>query len=125
VPLIFSYGSLQQEAVQLSTYGRVLRGEPDELIGWRLTVVEVPAWHKAAASGLTHYANVERSPEAGSRVAGTLFEITATELAGADAYERDAEYVRVLATLGSGRAAWLYVSQPRSAPQTPENAATD
>src|SRR5687768_14142580 len=68
VPLIFSYGSLAQEAVQLATYGRVLHGEPDALVGWSLTAVDVPEWHKAAACGLTHYANVERGPESGASV---------------------------------------------------------
>jgi len=113
VPLIFSYGSLQQEAVQLSTYGRVLRGDLDELIDWVRTSINVPASHKAAAAGITHYANVERAPGSGSRVAGTLFEITDAELAAADAYELDAEYIRVLAILGSGQSAWVYVSQSR------------
>jgi gamma-glutamylcyclotransferase (GGCT)/AIG2-like uncharacterized protein YtfP len=114
VPWLFSYGSLQQETVQLATYGHVLRGQQDELIGWRLTSVSVPHWHKAAASGLTHYANVERTPDPGASVAGTVFEITDAELEAADAYERDAEYVRVPVTLASGRSAWVYVSQPRS-----------
>ena len=34
MPLIFSYGSLHKEAVQLSVYGRVLRGDRDALVGW-------------------------------------------------------------------------------------------
>jgi gamma-glutamylcyclotransferase (GGCT)/AIG2-like uncharacterized protein YtfP len=110
VPLIFSYGSLQQEAVQVSTYGRVLRGDSDELIGWVRTLIKVPGWHKAAAAGVSHYANVERSPESGGRVAGTVFELTDAELAATDAYERDSEYRRAVAVLASGRSAWVYVS---------------
>jgi len=113
VPLIFSYGSLQQEAVQLSNYSRVVRGDPDELIGWVRSEIAVPKWHKAAAAAISHYANVERSPESGRRVAGTVFELTDAELAATDTYELDAEYGRVLAELASGRSAWVYVSQAR------------
>jgi gamma-glutamylcyclotransferase (GGCT)/AIG2-like uncharacterized protein YtfP len=115
VPLLFSHGSLQQEAVQLSVYGRVLRGEPDELVGWVSTQIAVPQWHKAAASGVSRYANVERSSDSGSRVTGTVFEVSDADLAAADAYELDAEYGRVVAVLASGRSAWVYVSQADSA----------
>ena len=99
--------------MQLATYGRVLRGDPDELIDWVRTSIDVPGTHKAAAAGITHYANVERAPGSGNRVAGTVFEITDAELAAADAYELDAEYIRVVAELGSGQSAWVYVSQSR------------
>ena len=110
MPLLFSYGSLQQEDVQVATYGRVLRGDADELIDWVVTKIAVPAWHKAAAAGVSHYANVEPRLNTGSRVAGTVFEITDAELEAADAYEREAEYTRVVAVLASGRSAWVYVS---------------
>ena len=41
MPLLFSYGTLQQEAVQLATFGRLLRGSPDELVGFEEGVREV------------------------------------------------------------------------------------
>jgi gamma-glutamylcyclotransferase (GGCT)/AIG2-like uncharacterized protein YtfP len=110
VPLIFSYGSLQEEAVQLSVYGRVLRGEPDELLHCRSERIAVPQWHKAATAGVTHYANVVFVHESDDRVAGTLLELTDAELADSDRYEQEADYARILATLASGRRAWVYVS---------------
>ena len=110
MPLIFSHGSLQQPDVQVSIYGRVLHVEPDELVDCIRTQVEVPPWHKAAASGTTHYANVEFVAGSDDRVPGMVFELTDAELVLTDAYERDAEYVRVLARLASGRSAWVYVS---------------
>jgi len=110
VPLIFSYGSLQEEAVQLSVYGRVLRGEPDALLHCVRELIAVPSWHKAAASGVAHYANVVFTPGSDSRVAGTALELTDAELTASDGYEQDADYVRVMATLASGRRAWVYVS---------------
>lgn len=33
MPLLFSYGTLQDDAVQLRTFERLLTGEPDELRG--------------------------------------------------------------------------------------------
>lgn len=56
-------------------------------------------------------ANVERTPKSGTRVAGTVFEITDAELAVTDAYEQDSEYGRVMITLASGRDAWVYLSK--------------
>jgi hypothetical protein len=51
MPLLFSYGTLQQEGVQRSTFGRVLHGHPDQLIGFEPSVktVEDPAF--VASSG--------------------------------------------------------------------------
>ncbi len=110
MPLIFSYGSLQEEPVQLSIYGRVLRGESDELIDCVRTLIEVPKSHKSAATGLTHYATVTFVPGYGNRVPGTVLELTDAELFATDGYERDSEYERVLAVLASGRSVWVYVS---------------
>ncbi len=47
---------------------------------------------------------------ASDRVPGMVFEVTAEELASADAYE-DADYRRIRVTLASGREAWLYVAR--------------
>jgi gamma-glutamylcyclotransferase (GGCT)/AIG2-like uncharacterized protein YtfP len=116
VPSIFSYGSLQQEAVQVSVYGRVLRGEPDTLVGWVRTLIDVPKSHKAASLGTTHYANVVRSPQSSASVEGTVLELTELELNASDDYEREAGYVRVMITLASGRSAWVYASAGSLAP---------
>jgi len=34
MPLLFSYGTLQLESVQMSTFGRLLKGETDEIVGF-------------------------------------------------------------------------------------------
>ena len=41
MPLLFSYGSLQQEEMQLSTFGRKLAGEKDLLIGYEPSLVKI------------------------------------------------------------------------------------
>jgi gamma-glutamylcyclotransferase (GGCT)/AIG2-like uncharacterized protein YtfP len=105
---LFSYGTLQQENVQLATFGRRLAGTPDALVGFAVQSVEIRDPQVIAASGKTHHPVVVRSGRAEDRVAGTLFEITPAELASADAYEVY-EYERVEAELASGKHAWVYV----------------
>jgi len=109
MPLLFSYGTLQQESVQLSTFGRLLRGQKDELPGFERSLVRILDAEVVAASGKTHHANVTLSGRNDSRVSGTVFEVTHAELAAADEYERPAAYERVTAVLASGRQAWVYV----------------
>ena len=109
MPLLFSYGTLQQEDVQRSTFGRVLEGQRDELPGFESALVPIPEPHLAAAGGRTHHANVAFNGRGDSRVAGTVFEISGAELVAADGYERRADYERIGVTLASGRQAWVYV----------------
>ena len=109
MPLLFSYGTLQQEAVQVSTFGRRLRGEPDDLVGYELGVFRVEDAAFVAASGKADHAIVRFTGRRESRVKGTALEVTEQELAQADAYE-PAGYERVPATLASGRQAWVYAA---------------
>jgi hypothetical protein len=83
MPLLFSYGTLQQQGVQLSTFGRPLDGQKDELVGFEATRVPIVDPQAAAASGTTHHANVMFTGRHDSRVGGTVFEITDEELAAA------------------------------------------
>jgi hypothetical protein len=41
MPLLFSYGTLQQDNVQLSTFGRLLHGHTDELVGFESAIVQI------------------------------------------------------------------------------------
>jgi Gamma-glutamyl cyclotransferase, AIG2-like len=106
--LLFSYGTLQDKAVQLANFGRELQGHPDAIPGFRQTLLAIRDPHVVATSGKTHHPIVERSPDPNDSVAGTVFEITATELAAADKYEVS-DYKRVAVTLKSGVRAWVYV----------------
>ena len=109
MPLLFSYGTLQHENVQLSTFGRLLQGERDELLGFEQSFVRIEDPQVVATSGKTHHANVTFNGRNDSRVSGTVFEITDAELAAADQYEQLAAYKRVAAMLASGKQAWVYV----------------
>jgi gamma-glutamylcyclotransferase (GGCT)/AIG2-like uncharacterized protein YtfP len=101
MPLLFSYGTLQEGIVQLDTFGRLLQGQPDELPGYEPGLVKVEG---------AQYANVVFSGKDGSRVKGIVFEVTEAELAAADGYEEDAGYKRVVVVLSSGKEAWVYVA---------------
>ena len=119
MPLIFSYGMLQEESVQLSTFGRLLDGRGDELVGFELAQAPIKDPGIVAATGMTHYDNALFNGRPDSRVGGMVFEITEAELAAADSFERRAVYERIGVTMASGKQAWVYV-EARSAPDNTE-----
>lgn len=114
MPLLFSYGTLQQEDVQLSTFGRRLNGQRDELLRFEQSLVRIDDPLVVAAVGKTHHANVAFNGNEESSVPGKVFEITDAELASVDEYEATFLYQRVAVMLASGRQAWVYVHRQRA-----------
>ena len=98
MPLLFSYGTLQQVAVQTATFRRVLGGVTDALPGYTTAIVSF--------NGREHTNAVPGDDR--SVLAGTVFEVTQDELRLADAYEARDGYARTEVTLRSGRRAWIY-----------------
>lgn len=41
MPLLFSYGTLQQENVQMAVFGRLLHGQKDELVGFEQALIRI------------------------------------------------------------------------------------
>jgi gamma-glutamylcyclotransferase (GGCT)/AIG2-like uncharacterized protein YtfP len=109
MPLLFSYGTLQHEDVQVKTFGRRLNGSRDELVGFEQQTVIIDDPKIVAMYGRAHHANVVSNERKDSRVTGTVFEVTEAELAAADEYERPTAYVRIIAPLASGQQTWVYV----------------
>lgn len=109
MPWLFSYGSLQQEDVQLSTFGRRLDGGRDELPGFEPARVMIDDPAIVVRIGRDHHANARFTGDAGSHVPGMAFDVTDAELARCDEYEWEFSYIRVTATLRSGKRAWVYV----------------
>ena len=101
MPLLFSYGSLQREDVQIATFGRTLSGRADELLAFE--------WVSPAASGSGHANVIRGGPDC--RVAGIAFEVSDAEMAAVDEYERRDDYTRIEAALASGLSTWVYVSR--------------
>ena len=106
--LVFSYGTLQLEAVQLATFGRKLVGTADVLPGFAQSMMKIEDPQVVATSGKTHHPIVAFTGRDSDSVAGTVFRITAEELQHADEYEV-AAYKRIAVTLRSGASAWVYV----------------
>ena len=109
MPRLFSYGTLQHEDVQLSTFGRKLEGEKDLLVGYDPSLVKIPGPDVAARLQKTHHDNVRKTEDDWSNVQGTVFELTDAELAEADRVEAQFKYKRISVTLASGNDAWVYV----------------
>lgn len=105
---LFSYGTLQQEDVQLGTFGRKLTGTPDALIGYKLSTLRITDPLVLRTSGKEVHPIVTFTGDAEDSVEGTLFEITPEELLQADDYEV-ADYKRILVPCRSGISAWVYV----------------
>ncbi|CAB5503684.1 hypothetical protein [uncultured Gammaproteobacteria bacterium] len=104
--LLFSYGTLQNSTVQLATFGRELFGYKDELLNYRLAMLEIQDASVVKLSGESHHPIAV--PSQSDTILGTVFEITQEELAQSDKYEVD-EYQRVLGKMASGTPAWVYV----------------
>lgn len=114
---LFSYGTLQLEPVQRSTFGRLLDGRQDSLSGYKLTMLEIRDAAVVATSGKTHHPIVGFTGDASDQIQGTVFAITPEELRQADAYEVD-DYRRDQVVLSSGVSAWVYVDKSSPKPAT-------
>ncbi len=112
---LFSYGTLQLEPVQRSTFGRLLDGCKDSLPGYKLTMLEIRDAAVVATSGKTHHPIVGFTGDLSDQIQGTVFAITPEELRHADAYEVD-DYRRDQVVLSSGVSAWVYVDKNSPTP---------
>jgi gamma-glutamylcyclotransferase (GGCT)/AIG2-like uncharacterized protein YtfP len=106
---LFSYGTLQYEAVQLSTFGRKLNGSPDVLCGYILSQLKINNPDVVAASGEAVHPILLPSGNKLDQIQGVVFDLSSKELELADQYEV-ADYKRISVTLFSGITAWVYVS---------------
>jgi hypothetical protein len=109
MPLLFSYGTLRDPAVQKVNFGRELAGRDDRIRGFRLDRVEITDPHVLAVSGERFHPILHATGDVGDEVAGAVLELTDDDLLRADEYEVD-DYRRVEAPLASGGTAWVYVA---------------
>lgn len=109
MPRLFSYGTLQNEEVQIATFGRKLDGQKDLITGYEPALLKITDPAVAARLGKTHHDNILATGDDWSNVQGTVFEVTDEELAKADNLEAQFGYTRVHIDLASGGDAWVYV----------------
>lgn len=95
--------------MQLDTFGRLVDGDADELVGYVLDDAPIDDPRVVALSGSALHTIARATGDDADRVAGAALWISDDELAAADDYEV-AIYRRVQAPLASGRAAWTYVT---------------
>ncbi len=104
---LFSYGTLQLPQVQLATFGRLIPGEPDAVVGYRSEVLTITDPMVIARSGSDRHPILVPGT-ADDAVEGTTFLLDDADLAAADEYEVD-DYARVEVPLRSGGLGWVYV----------------
>ncbi len=105
---LFSYGTLQLDAVQRSTFGRQLAGTSDSLRGFELGSLKIEEPKVIAISGKAHHTMAKFTARASDLISGTVFAVTPDEIQNADKYEV-AAVKRVAVVLQSGVRAWAYV----------------
>jgi len=108
VPVLFSYGTLQQPEVQQANYGRLLDGTPDALLGYRLEPLTISDPDVVRVSGKAVHTIARPSGNPEDRIDGVRFTLTEAELAATDDYEVKA-YARAEIVLESGVRAFAYV----------------
>ena len=113
--LLFSYGTLQLEAVQMATFGRLLSGKPDVMTGFEVEPLAIDDPSVIAISGKSVHTIAKFTGRASDEVPGTVFELTSDEVQHADAYEVDV-CQRVPVVLKSGVRAWVYVDRGHTPP---------
>ena len=106
--LLFSYGTLQLEAVQTAIFGRPLTGTRDALQGFDLVALKIEDQAVVAISGKAHHTMARFTGRASDVVSGGVFAVTPDEIRNADKYEV-AAVKRVSLVLQSGARAWAYV----------------
>ena len=99
--LLFTYGTLQDTAVQLQLFQRKLLGFSDALYGYRLVPKKVEGTYHA----------ILPSPDSGTLVNGIVYELFPNELSTTDRYEGP-QYIRTMVSLSSGKKAWAYIGKP-------------
>lgn len=108
--LLFSYGTLQLEKVQLESFGRKLKGEKDSLSGYKVVPLKIKDKQVLEKSQQAIHPIAVFTGNSDDKIDGVVFEISGDELLQADAYEVG-DYKRMAVKLDSGKKAWVYVAK--------------
>ena len=108
MPLLFSYGTLQDEDVQISLFNRRLTGRTDYLLDYKRSLTRMGDPKFARTIRKAHHSILRPAANETDPIKGKVLEVTDAELELADKYE-PAEYMRVVANLASRGQAWVYV----------------
>lgn len=107
MPLLFSYGTLQQENTQQLLLQRILKGTPDTLKGYKLEKLYTANALELTNNQQNFYWRAEISDNKNDTINGMLYNVTKQELQQMDTYEGN-QYRRIKTTFVSGKQGWVY-----------------
>lgn len=114
--LLFSYGTLQLESVQLASFNRLLNGSSVRLFKFKTQDLKIENEDVLAKSNQEVHPIAIYTNDESDYIEGMVFEVSEEELAQADSYEVD-DYKRVQVTLETGQKAWAYIDRSCSFPE--------
>jgi gamma-glutamylcyclotransferase (GGCT)/AIG2-like uncharacterized protein YtfP len=112
VEKLFSYGTLQLEQVQLELFGRMVKAEPDALVGYRKEKIKIKVESVVSLSGEEEHVIIGYTGNDSDIIEGMVLSVDQKELENADEYETD-DYKRIKVILRSGKSAWVYVKNDK------------
>lgn len=104
---LFSYGTLQYPAVQQSSFGRLLKGQKDVLLGYKIEQIKIEDASVVSTSGDEYHPIAVYTGNNDDEIDGIVFEVSEDELKKSDEYEVS-QYRRVETKLRSGKKTWVY-----------------
>ena len=107
--LLFSYGTLQKQKVQLELFGRTLSGTLDVLKGYKLATIEIKDENVLSKSEQKYHLIAVPSNDKKDFIEGIALEVLMEEVLRADEYETE-DYKRIKVRLASGRESWVYIA---------------
>jgi gamma-glutamylcyclotransferase (GGCT)/AIG2-like uncharacterized protein YtfP len=99
---LFTYGTLQNDDIQETIFGRQLQGTPETLIGYVIKEIQIEE-----EFGIVHYPIIMETNNPEDTIKGIVYEINSNDLRQADLYE-GLHYKRVEVHLQSNEIAWAY-----------------
>jgi gamma-glutamylcyclotransferase (GGCT)/AIG2-like uncharacterized protein YtfP len=99
---LFAYGSLREEEVQKTVFGRILKGVPEKLTGYAVKQIEIEE-----EFGIETYPIIVPSEDNEDAIHGIVYELTLEELSLSDTYEGNS-YTRIEVPLPSKQIVWAY-----------------
>jgi len=106
---LFSYGTLQNDQVQLNLFGKCLAGSPDRLTGYKIVSIEITDKEFLSKGEQKIQRTLVFSNNSRDTIEGMALEISPGELLMADQYEPE-NYKRISVMLESGKQAWIYAA---------------
>lgn len=104
--LLFSYGTLQDQSIQMKLFGRKLQGSTDSLEGFKMEYIDLNTpdseWNARFVYPIAIPTNSSEDC-----IEGVVYEVSTDDLKIADTYE-GSSYRRIEFVLKSGRTCWFY-----------------